>query len=108
MTAMAAHCRELIGESNAPDAGLPPALQPKHLAWMCRTIESCADDWSLARLHRWIGFVQCGMLANRMLDLEGAKAMFNAAKTAFGEASEDLVDHLDPNSSFEVDVGGEG
>lgn len=59
-------------------------------------------------LHRWIGFVQCGMLAQRMIDLEGAKAMFDKSKIAHGELSEDLVDHLDPTSSFEVDIGGQG
>jgi hypothetical protein len=62
------------------------------------------------KMHRWIGFVQAGMMANRMLDLDGAKAMVDKAKNAFGEIREDhdLGDHLDPQSSFEMDIGGQG
>jgi hypothetical protein len=51
------------------------------------------------------------MLANRMLDLDGLKAMFDNAKRDHGETSEDLedlTDHLDPTSSFEFDIGGQG
>ena len=48
------------------------------------------------------------MLTNRMLDLDGLRAMFDEAKRAHGETSEDLTDHLDPTSSFELDIGGEG
>ena len=51
------------------------------------------------------------MLANRMLDLDELKAMFDEAKRAHGEASddlEDLFDHLDPTNSFELDIGGQG
>jgi hypothetical protein len=46
-----------------------------------------------------------------MLDLDGLKAMFDQAKAAHGETSEDLedlIDHLDPTSSFEFDIGGQG
>jgi hypothetical protein len=41
-------------------------------------------------------------------DSKGAKAMFDKAKVARGEFSEDLLDHLDPGSVFELDIGGEG
>jgi hypothetical protein len=75
---------------------------------MCDKIEEHAEDGPATKLHRWIGFVQCAMLAHRMLDLDGAKAMFDEAKVAHGETSEDLLDHLDPTSSFELDIGGEG
>jgi hypothetical protein len=37
--------------------------------------------------------------------------MFDEAKRAHGEASddlEDLLDHLDPTNSFELDIGGQG
>jgi hypothetical protein len=106
--AMAEECRGLILEWNKPDLDLPEALQPRHLERMCDRIEKHADDWSTAKLHRWIGFVQCAMMANRMLDLSGIKAMFDKAKNAYGESSEDLLDHLDPEKSFEFDIGGEG
>lgn len=109
--AMAEQCRGLILESDAPDLGLPKALQPKHLLWMCDQIEKHAKGGPASKLHRWIGFVQAAMLANRMLDLDGLRAMFDEAQAAHAAASEaldDLVDHLDPASSFEFDIGGQG
>jgi hypothetical protein len=106
--AMAEECRGLILRWKKPDLDLPEALQPKHLERMCDRIEKHAEDWPAARLHRWIGFVQCAMMANRMLDLDGIKAMFDKVKNAYGETSEDLLDHLDPGSSFKLDIGGEG
>jgi hypothetical protein len=41
-----------------------------------------------------------------MLDLDGIKAMFDKVKNAYGETSEDLLDHLDPEDSFKFDIGG--
>lgn len=106
--AMAEECRRLILESDESNVDLPETLQPKHLERMCDRIKEHAEDWPTAKLHRWIGFVQAAMLANRMLDLGGIKAMFDKAKNAYGETSEDLLDHLDPASPFELDLGGEG
>jgi hypothetical protein len=106
--AMAEECRGLILGWNKPDLTLPEALQPGHLERMCDRIEKHAEDWPAARLHRWIGFVQCAMMANRILDLDGMKSMFDKAKNAYGEANEDLRDHLDPKDYFEFDIGGEG
>lgn len=108
VTAMASQCRETLSEWHKLELGLPKSLQPKHLIWMCDKIEQHAEDWPATKLHRWIGFIQGGMLANQMLDLDGAKAMFDKAKIAYGELGEDLVDHLDPDSSFELDIGGQG
>ncbi len=50
------------------------SLQLKHLLWMCDRIETHAEGGPATKLHRWIGFVQAAMLANRMLDLDGLKA----------------------------------
>ena len=108
VVAMAEQCRDLILASDKRDHGLPKELQPKHLLWMCKQIEGHAEVGSTTKLHRWIGFVQCGMMANRMLDFEGAKAMFDKAKAAHGEVGDDLIEHLDLSSGFEVDIGGEG
>ena len=105
--AMAEKCRGAILEWNRPELDLPMPLQPKHLKWMCDNIEQHAEDWPATKLHRWIGFVQCAMLANRMLDFDGAKVMFDVAKVAHGEIGEGLLDHLDPTGSFELDIGGE-
>ena len=46
------------------------------------------------------------MMANRMLDLDAAKAMFDQVKIAYGEGGEDenLIDHL----GVEMDIGGQG
>ena len=51
----------------------------------------------------------CSTLA-MALDLDGAKAMFDEVKIAYGASGEDedLIDHLDSESSFELDIGGQG
>jgi hypothetical protein len=107
VVAMAEQCRSLILKWDTPDLSLPKALQPKHLLKMCSKIEKHAENGPAIKLHRWIGFIQGAMLAHRMLDLDAAKAMFNEAKVAHGETGEDFLDHLDPQSSFELDIGGE-
>lgn len=106
--AMASHCRDLLLQWHKIELGLPKSLQPKHLMWMCQQIEQHSEEWPLTKLHRWLGFIQGGMLANQMFDLAEAKVMFDQAKVAFGESNEDLLDHLDSASSFEFDIGGEG
>ena len=109
VTAMAEQCLDRIRKLAPPaDLDLPPPLQPQHLERMCASIVKHAEDWPATRLHRWIGFVQSAMIANQMLNLEEAKSMFDGLKIAYGDIGEDLLDHLDPGSSFEVDIGGEG
>ena len=108
ISAMAEQCRDMILEWNRPSPDLPTSLRPKHLQWMCNQIVQNSRIWPDTRLHRWIGFVQGAMIANRMIDLDGAKAMFNKAKNAFGEVDEDLLDHLNPDDSFNLDLGGQG
>ena len=108
VTAMSNQCREILSGWQKLDLGLPSPLQPKHLAWMCDRIEQHAEDWPITKLHRWIGFVQAGMMANQMFDLSEVKVMFDKLKVAYGEPGDDLSDHLDPASSFELDLGGEG
>lgn len=110
IAAMAERCRELLERAPPNAADLPAPLLPSHLHWMCEQIEIHADDWPETKLHRWIGFVQCAMIANGVLDLPGAKAMFNAVKNAYQQTAkdEDLLDHLNPDSAFEIDMGGQG
>ena len=45
-----------------------------------------------------------------MLDLEQIKAMFEEAKKLHkvSSADQDLIDHLDVDSSFKLDLGGQG
>ena len=107
IVAMAEHCRSRILQWDTPDLSLPKALHPQHLLWMCDQIEEHAEASPATKLHRWIGFIQAAMLANRMLDLERVKAMFDDAKVAHGESNDDLLDHLNPQSLFELEIGGE-
>lgn len=110
IVAMADKCRSLIEGCSVTQRDLPLQLLPSHLVWMCDRIEKHATDWPHTKLHRWIGFVQCAMMANGILDLPGIKEMFDSVKNAYLETSEDqdLTDHLDPDSSFDIDVGGQG
>ena len=109
--AMAERCQRII-QDKPEDVrfGLPESLRPDHLRWMCKEIVEHAESWPSTKLHRWIGFVQAGMIANYMLDLDGAKAMFNKTKKQFGSIAkdQDLLDHLDLESSFEIEIGGQG
>ena len=108
IAAMAERCRRLVVEWDQPSAELPPSLLPAHLTWMCDQINSHVDDWSATRLHRWIGFIQAGMIANHMLDLAGAKAMFDTTAAHTDDPDQDLIDHLDPTNPFKLELGGEG
>lgn len=108
MTAMIERCREMIAKHDEVGGDLPEPLRAKSLIAMCDRMTEHVDDWPAIRLHRRIGFIQCAMIANRMIDLEGAKGMFERAKNAFGESSQDVLDHLDPDADFEFDIGGQG
>ena len=110
VAAMAAKCRDAIRGSNEEDSRLPKALQPKHLLWMCEQIQKHAQTSSAARLQRWLGFVQAGILANRMLNLDQIKAMFDEIKKSHGvtSADHDLIDHLNVDNAFGIDLGGQG
>jgi hypothetical protein len=108
---MAERCLNIIQDKrNDVRFGLPNSLRPAHLRWMCKLIVEHAEDWPSIKLHRWLGFIQAGMIANLMLDLDGAKAMFNQVKSEYGPIAkdQDLLDHLDPTESFEFEVGGQG
>ena len=110
IVAMADKCRRAIQTGATSAADLPTEVQPQHLLWMCDRIRDHAADWPLTKLHRWIGFIQAAMIASRMLDLAGAKSMFDEAKAAHGEFAPDadLIDHLDPSKSYRMEIGGEG
>ena len=108
VVAMADRCREMIDEWAQPGLDQPRSLRPQHLGWMCREISAHADEWPPSKVHRWLGFIQGAMIANHMLSLDQAKRMFDDAKNAYGSIDQDLVDHLDDDSSFKLDIGGEG
>jgi hypothetical protein len=109
--AMAERCLNIIQDKTEDTRfALPATLRPAHLRGMCERIIAHAESWPATKLHRWIGFVQAGMIANLMLDLEGAKVMFNKVKDQYGALAKDrdLLDHLDPMTSFEMEIGGQG
>jgi hypothetical protein len=108
VVAMAEECRRILLQWQDEDAGLPKPIRRTHLEKMCERIEKHAEDWPASKLHRWIGFVQCALIANRIIDLSEAKQMFDRAKVAYPEVDDDLLDHLNPTDSFEIDIGGPG
>lgn len=110
LVAMAERCLNIIQEKPEDVRfALPESLRPNHLRWMCKQIVAHAEHWPISKSQRWIGFIQGGMIANYMLDLAGAKAMFNHLHEQYGAIADDqdLLDHLDPTSSFEMETGGE-
>lgn len=110
ITATAEKCRSSLAHAATSRPELPAAIRLDHLRWMCNEIIREADSWPTARLQRWIGFVQAGMIANRVVDLEQLRSMFDEARNAYGERSDDpdLVDHLSPDSLYRMETGGEG
>ncbi len=108
VVAMAEECRRIILQWQDEDPDLPESIRRTHLEKMCERIEKHAEDWPASKLHRWIGFIQCALIANRIIDLAEAKRMFDRAKVAYPEVDEDLLDHLNPTDSFEIDIGGPG
>jgi hypothetical protein len=108
IVAMAEECGGLIRAWDQPTLDQPASLQLKHLEWMCNRVAEEAGTWPKTKLHRWIGFIQAGMIANRLLQLEGAKRMFDQVKGAHPGFDQDLLDHLNPDDCFELEIGGEG
>jgi hypothetical protein len=110
IAAMAAECCAVLKQSNDDEPKLPRPLHSTHLLWMCGQIQTQAKNWPVSRLHRWIGFVQAGILTNRILDLDAIKAMFDEVKRSTAAIAEDvdLIDHLDVEHTFSLDIGGQG
>ena len=108
VVAMAEECRAIIQQWQEEDSSLPESTRRAHLERMCERIEKHSEDWPATRLHRWIGFIQCALIVQGVIDLPEAKRMFDRAKIAYPESDDDLLDHLDPSDSFEMDIGGPG
>lgn len=104
---MAGVCRELIRRNvSMPVSDLPETLKVDQLSWMLDQICLHAGDWSAAKLHLWIGFVQCGMIANGILESTILSEMFGQLRAACN-VDQDLIDHLNQEDSFSLDIGGE-
>lgn len=79
-------CKKRIVEwqkSNKSNESLPECLQPNHLLWMCDLIQG--NDWPETKSHRWIGFIQAGMICSEIIDLEEAKSIVSKAKETFDD-----------------------
>jgi hypothetical protein len=111
IAAMAGQCADTIRGSHELVSTLPDALQSRHLLWMCDKIQRNPAGFPDTKLHRWLGFIQAAILANRMLELDDVKAMFNKIKRSFhlndGD-DQDLMDHLNLDNSFTFEIGGQG
>ena len=108
--AMAYECQAVLRAWHESDPALPRPLQPEHLLWMCKEICRHAKHWPLAKLHRWIGFVQAGLLANQILTLDQITRIFDESQAAHGAPTEDydLIDHLNPAEALAIELGGPG
>ncbi len=109
VTALADECQEFIRRNASPGADPPELIDINHLSWMLDQICLHAQDWPPTKLYLWIGFVQCGLIANGLLKPKTARAMFGQSWTGYSVDSidQDLIDHLDHESSFSLDIGGE-
>ena len=105
---MAQECGDTIRAWDRPILNQPDSLQLKHLEWMCNQVVEQANAWPTTKLHRWIGFIQAGLIANRVIQIAGAKRMFDTAKKTHAGLDQDLLDHLNPDDSFELEIGGQG
>lgn len=108
VAAMARKCCDLL-EGRSTSNALPRTLQPDYLLWMANQIAQHTEVWPATKLHRWIGYLQGGMVANQILDFDGAKAMFQAVRKVVDgiDVDQDLIDHLDPENPFRLEMGGE-
>lgn len=68
-------CREIISRSQRLDCPVINTLHPVLLLWMCDLLEKNANAWPDMKMQRWIGFVQCGMYANDMIDFDDVLEM---------------------------------
>lgn len=107
---MALQCLKTLRTSDEEVFKLPLPLHPKHLIWMCEQVADHAEHSSLTKLHRWLGFIQAGLLANGMLTLDDITHMFDEVKARHADyrQDEDLADHLNLENSFEIELGGQG
>ena len=85
-----------------------PNTQLENLIWMCKQVQT-QEDWPSSKRHRWLGYVQGVLIALGISTVEDEKKLVAKAKEYFIEYKDtDLKDHNDPDSPFQIDIGGEG
>ena len=70
---------------HADGNSLQEALRPSYLMWMCETVIAKKDEWVATRLHRWIGYIQAGLLLSGITGLEHEKDRVRDLKKEFPE-----------------------
>ena len=103
---MVERCRTAIAAS-ATSREVQP-VPPAHLTWMCDQLDENVDQWSAVKVARWIGFLQCALIADRILDARHVGVIFADARGGLHDARRDLLDRLAAEEPFEFDLGGEG
>jgi hypothetical protein len=63
----------------------PQGTDIEHLIWMCNEIYDNASDWPIAKLHRWVGYVQGCMVMRGISTLEMEKETVREHKKRFSE-----------------------
>jgi hypothetical protein len=105
---MAEQYGEMMSAWDEPALNPPRSLQLRHLEWMCAEVAARVGSWPKTRLHRWLGFIQAGMIAHGLVLPEGQTSMLDEADRAHPDIDQDLLDHLNADECFELDIGGEG
>jgi hypothetical protein len=96
MTEMIEKCRRVILDQDEHALEHQPRpLRKTHLIRMCDRMIDHVDDWPAVKLNRWIGFIQCALIANRSLDLEEAKQI-STRTTRSSSSSEARVEGAQP------------
>jgi len=109
---IAQHCKEALdAEFDWDYSETQPGnrtVSRAHLLWMCEQIVDNADKWPASKLHRWAGFLQGYTVSCAITTIKKESEMVRAAKKHFLEEMDvDLKDHQDPESLFELELGGE-
>lgn len=100
VVAMARQYKRIISTAHFSRVEIPKALRVRHLSWMVDRVIEHSEDWPETRLHRWIGFIQSGMMANATLGLDVARDIFTTASNTVETCNDNLIDHLDFENTY--------
>lgn len=90
--------------------GVDPDTHPDHLLKMLDRLTHKANEeaWPDTKLHRWLGWVMGCMACHGIAGHSRLQHLVGESKRYFDEKpDEDLESHLNPDSPFRFDIGGE-
>ena len=107
------HIKVWTSKHSNESLDVPEDSKPLHLLKMCKIVREQAfeesSDFPVSKLHRWIGHIQGCLITTKVATVDQIKEIMRMAKLAFGEKPDtELMRHLDPDSPFFLDIGGEG